>query len=293
LAALGIPLKPFPQITYPWARPCLVGVNARVEGTMQEIDFTIARTANLEAIKIPENTPENTITKLTQMIPELFIMARIYHPLGTEAVSPEEWLAEMQPEVSRLYDLGVRFFEIHQSPNLQLYGWSHSWKSGADFAAWWLQITAGLREYSPEARFGFPGLSPGGHVSGQRLDAKVFIDEADEALLQADWIGVNCFWTSETEMNMENGGRFYEYYRERFPEKLLFITEFGNVNDLSNAYVKGQEYVKYYQSLRNQPGIGAAFAQVMSAASGYGGLVWRSEDGILNKIPYLVGRRQF
>jgi murein DD-endopeptidase MepM/ murein hydrolase activator NlpD len=293
LEALELALPPFRQPTYPWAQPCLVGLNGRVDGSMQEVDFSIARTAKLEAIKLPANTPESTITKLWQMIPELFITARVTFPLEEETHSSADCLDEIKPEVTRLYELGVRFFEMHQSPNLQLYGLARAWRSGGEFAAWWLEVVAGLREDAPEARFGFPGLSPGGQVSGQRMDAKVFLDQADDALLEADWIGVNCFWSGERGMQAEDGGGFYRYYRSRFPEKLLFITEFGNVNQLTDAYVKGQEYVQYYESLREEPGIGAAFAQVISAASGYSSLAWRAEDGKVNKIPYLVGRRQF
>jgi hypothetical protein len=125
------------------------------------------------------------------------------------------------------------------------------------------------------------------------MDARVFLDQADDALLAADWVGVNCFWSTETEMQADDGGRFYRYYRQRFPEKLLFITEFGDVNQRTGPHVKGQEYVSYYQSLRQETGIGAAFAQVLSAASGYASLAWRDEDGVLNKIPFLVGKRQY
>jgi hypothetical protein len=293
LIALGLSLPQIPKPTYPWSQPCLVGLNGRIGGTMQEVDFTIARTAQIEALKIPANTPDATITKLKQMLPDLFLAARATFPLENGKSTPEDCLKAIKSDLLRLYEGGVRFFEIHQSPNLQLYGLDSAWRSGGEFAACWLEVTEDLREDMPEARFGFPGVSPGGQVSGQRLDAMVFIDQADEALLAADWIGVNCFWSTATEMHDVNGGGFYHYYRQRYPDKLLFITEFGDVNRLVDPYVKGQEYVAYFQSLREQPGIGAAFAQVISAAGGYAGLAWRDEDGRVNKIPHLVGRRQF
>jgi hypothetical protein len=292
-AALGLSLPMIEQPSYPWAQPCLVGVNGRLDGTMQEVDFSIMKAAKLEAVKLPQHTPGSTVTKLRQMFPELFIMARVHHHPKDQSITAEGWLSEMRSEVSRLYDLGIRYFEIQQSPNLSVYGWNHSWRSGYEFSVWWLQVLADLREAAPEGRFGFPGLSPGGQVSGQRMDLKVFLDGADAALLAADWIGVNCFWSGESEMKFIEGGEIYKTYRERYPEKLLFITEFGNVNELTNPHVKGQEYVKYYQSLRDQPGIGAAFAEVISASSGYTSLAWRQEDGKASEIPDLVGQRKF
>ena len=40
----------------------------------------------------------------------------------------------------------------------------------------------------------------------------------------------------------------------KFHDKLLFITEFANVNQLTNAYVKGNEYIKFYQILEQGKG---------------------------------------
>ena len=44
---------------------------------------------------------------------------------------------------------------------------------------------------------------------------------------------------------MDSHGMYYRYYRERFPYQLLFITEFGNVNDQVGLQAKGKEYVMY------------------------------------------------
>lgn len=289
---LGLDLEPLGDQNYPWTRPCLVGLNGRIGGTMQEVDLSILRTAKIEAIKLPVQTPDSTLSQLRQLVPDLFIMARLSPPEDRVALHPSIWLQAMSQEVLRLYNQGVRYFEILESPNLNLYGLGKEWFSGSGFASWWLKVSNGLREVAPEGRFGFPGLSPGQQISGQRMDAKVFLDQADPALLEADWIGVNCFWMDASEMDMADHGRLYKYYRERFPDKLLFITEFGNVNQLSDPYGKGREYVDYYHSLRNEPGIGAAYAQVISSASGYDSLVWRTEDGKLNNIPTVVGKRK-
>jgi hypothetical protein len=125
------------------------------------------------------------------------------------------------------------------------------------------------------------------------MDANVFLDGADLAMSKADWLGVNCFWTNEMEMNHADYGKFYEELQERFPEKLLFITEFGNVNQSTPPNIKGEEYVRYYQRLREIKGIGAAFSQVVSASKGYEDLVWRNEAGETTQIVESVGGRQF
>ena len=293
---LDVPPTPSPtsiQPKFPWTRPCLVGLNARDDGEMQEKDFLVIKTAQLEAIKIREHTSSEGISHLHQIIPDIFIMARIAYDLGQAKVTPQEWVSRMSSDISRLYHLGIHYFEIHQSPNLQMYGWNYSWHSGFDFSRWWMDVVVLLRDPFPEAQFGFPGLSPGGQVSGQRLDANVFLEQADDGVNMADWVGVNCYWLDETEMSLPNKGGYYEYIRERFPDKLLFITEFANVNEMTNPYVKGNEYVKFYHSLRDQPGIGAAFSQIIFSQHGHGNMRWRTEGGKLTQIPYRVGRRTF
>jgi hypothetical protein len=279
--------------TFPWVRPCLVGVNGRDDGTIQEADFLAIKTAKVEGVKVQENTPSHVVERLRQLIPNLFIMARIAYDIGQKKVTAQEWGKRMLPEIGRLYDLGIRYFEIHQSPNLQMYGWNYSWHTGREFGRWWMDVTSPLKEGFPEARFGFPGVSPGGQVPGQRLDAKVFLEQADDAIQMADWVGVNCFWSNEDEMSAPNKGEFYKYVRERFPDKLLFITEFANVNDMVNTLAKGNQYLKYYQKLREEAGIGGAFAQVLSSPSGFGKMRWRNEDGNLTEIPNRVGEREF
>lgn len=279
--------------TYPWTTNALVGANLREDGTMQEIDFEVVKLARLEAVKIQENTSSTVIHRLRQINPEIFIMARIAYDLGQSATTPAEWVAHMRTHVLRLYKEGVQYFEIHQSPNLQSFGWNYSWHSGGGFGRWWLDIVGLLRDLAPQAKFGFPGVSPGGQVEGQRLDAATFLEQADDAIRSAEWVGANCFWSQESEMAALDKGAFWKMVRERYPDKLLFVTEFGNVDQATSAYAKGDQYALFYEQLRNEPGIGAAFAQVLSSSSGYTGMHWRTEQGTITRIPVNVGRRTF
>ncbi len=292
LAALGITKDTGSLDSYPWTQPCLVGVNSREGGSMQEVDYRIITDANIEAVKISAQTPAATITQLRRINPDMFILAGMQPSDPAAVLSPQAWVNELHSAFLTFYNLGIRYFQIHEMPNLGQFGWRKSWSSGESFGNWWLRVADILKRDFPEARLGFPGVSSGGHVPGQRLDAGVFLDGADRAMFQADWLGVNCFWNSEAEMNTSTHGRFYEFLRERYPNKLLFITGFGNTNAYTNPVVKGREYVKYYQQLRTTPGVGAAFAQVISSASRYPSMVWRSEAGVANAIAAQVGRRE-
>src|SRR6185369_8322485 len=145
------------------------------------------------------------------------------------------------------YSRGVRYFEIHNEPNLVPEGWTQSWNDGQAFGAWFVDVVNRLRPVFPEARFGFPGLSPGDSIPGLRSAALDFLTGADAACRAADWVGVHCYWVSEEEMNSPAGGLGFVEYRRRFPDKLLLLTEFSNPNPDTDKQTKGQQYQRYYQ----------------------------------------------
>jgi murein DD-endopeptidase MepM/ murein hydrolase activator NlpD len=291
--ALG--LDPFSRRleVYAWPWHCLVGLNSRVGGTMGEADYNAIQQARIEAVTIYHHTPLETIQHLRQLNPEIFLLARINLPFGGGTIGGRQWAQMAYSDIFRLSKQGVQFFQIGHAPNLQQSGWHTAWNSGEEFGAWWVEAVTDLRIQFSDARFGFPGVSPGRQVSGQRMDAEVFLDGADQAMMEADWLGVNCYWDSEAAMNSLDYGRSYQHLRDRYPGKLIFITEFGNLNVYTNANVKGREYRKYLTALRDLPGIGAAFGQVVSAAQGYNALVWRNEAGQVNRISEEVGKREF
>lgn len=290
--ALGLNGDDLPQ-KFPWSHPCLVGLASRRGGSMQEVDYAVIEQARIEAVRIHAKTTTNTLLRMQEMFPEMFFLARMTHLDTSKPLSPRKWLEGMRIDIDRLYKQGVRYFEIQQSPNLQQFGWRTTWSSGDQFAGWWLAIAEKLWVEFSGIKLGFPGVSPGKHVPGLRMDADVFLDGADPAMVKADWIGVNSYWSNEDERVSSSKGRFYQDMRERFPNKLLFITEFGNLDRNTPAARKGHEYVQFYQELRDTPGIGAAFSQVVSSAKGYLPLVWRDETGEISGIADLVGKRQF
>jgi hypothetical protein len=293
LEALGMTSRTRRMDAYAWSWPCLVGLNSRVGGTLQETDFSVIQQARIEAVTVYNHTSTENIQRLRSDNPNIFLMARLTQPFGGGGISGKQWAEVIYPDIFRLSKLGIQYFEIQHTPNLQQNGWRTAWNSGEGFGLWWVEAVGALRSQFPQVQFGFPGVSLGGQVSGQRMDANVFLDGADQYMMEADWLGVNCYWNSEGTMNSLDFGRSYQRLRDRYPDKLIFITEFGNINPYSNASVKGREYRKYLENLHHLPGIAAAFGQVVSATQGYDPLVWRNETGQINRIAEEVGKRDF
>jgi hypothetical protein len=195
--------------------------------------------------------------------------------------------------MGRFYGLGIRYFEIHANPNLQSEGWERSWRGGKEFSRWFRDVVGQLRAVFPAARFGFPGLSHGERLSGWREDGGHFLLDAEDAVVEADWVGVNCYWTDYAGMKSFQGGRHYEAYRLRYPNKLLFITEFCNPSSQVGQTIKGQQYLDFYRMLRDTPGIGAVFSYALSAVDGHDSIVWRSTNGDQSRISSIISDRNF
>ena len=270
---------------------CLVGAACRPDGQFSEGDFATVQQARLEAVRITQDTPEEAIARLRQIAPHIFLLARLTAAMHDRPLSPEAFVNTLQPAVTRFYAQGIRYFEIHTQPNLHAHGWMVGWTDGASFATWFLEVLQRWRKQFPQAKWGFPALSPGGDVPNQRFDARRFLDQADAAALAADWLGVACYWRSFPEMNRPEAGRCYEPLRLRYPHKLIFVTDFANVNAALGATSRGQQYVDYFRYLQARHDIGAAFADYLSAGSAAPYLGWVDAAGQPTAVVQQVGQR--
>jgi hypothetical protein len=272
---------------------CLVGAHLRIGGGAEEQDFSLVQQADLEAVVVDLTEPTETLERLRDIRPGIFILASVIADLSDAPVAPGDYSQVVRVDVERLYAEGVRYFQLQPNPNLQSEGWGRSWIDGREFAEWFLEVMASLRKDCPEAQFGFPGLSPGSVVQGKRADSLQFVEQAEAAILSADWVGVNCFWAGSGGVRDIRGGRVFEEYRARFPQKLIFITEFGNPTLKKHPALVSSQYLDFYRMVRNLPGFGAAFAFGISAAEGYRPLVWRDDQGALGDLAEQIGMRDW
>ena len=270
---------------------CLVGLHGRANGPEQAADFPLTGQARLEAVKLLSSAAGSDVDTLRAINPKLFFVVRMFASFDGRRVSSADFASWMAGDLAPFYSRGIRYFEVHNEPNLVPEGWTQSWDDGQAFGAWFSDVVNRLRPVFPQAHFGFPGLSPGDAVPGLRMAALDFLTGADAACRAADWVGIHCYWMSEEEMNAPAGGLGFAEYRSRFPDKLLFITEFSNPDPNTDKQAKGQQYQRYYKMLRALPGIGAAFSFVSSASTGFSAETWRDESGMASAIPGIVGAR--
>ncbi|NDJ54059.1 MAG: M23 family metallopeptidase [Chloroflexi bacterium] len=270
---------------------CLIGLNGRQGQPMTERDWQVIQQVSVEALALNSAASLDDVDRARQINPNVFLLLRLGGDFSRGVVKPRDFVDLFAHDIERFYAGGLRHVEVHSQPNLASRGFGRSWRSGREFGDWFLEVTGTLRPHFPEIQFGWPGLSTGSENPGLKRDYQLFLESAGSAVAQADWIGVNAYWTSEEEMLSERGGLVYKWYRSEWPDKLLLITEFSNPAETVEWSVKGRQILRFYQHLRLQPGVGAAFAFTLSAPHGYNNEVWRFENGEINAIPAIVAGR--
>jgi murein DD-endopeptidase MepM/ murein hydrolase activator NlpD len=268
---------------------CLVGAHGRIGGMMTASDLDQVTEGRLEALFVDLSESEENINHLRRINPSIFLASRLTMDFSDVSVDPATFVGRIDVDLARLYRLGLRYFELHTKPNLQGEGWGRSWKSGEGFGQFFLEVVRNLKARYPDIRIGFPGISTGDQISGWRAGSLQFLEEAEEAIAQSDWLGVNCHWADYFSMRSLEGGRSYETYLKRYTDKLLIITEFNNPTAGLGATSRGEQYLDYYRMLREEEAIGAAFALGISSTEGYEGLVWDDDKDIASRI----GARSF
>ncbi len=296
--------EPVPAIPTPTGR-FVAGVHGRVGAPMEEADYMVVQMAQMASIKLLSTEPPETVARLRQIDPNMFIVVRVYQDLydyganRPRSLSPEEYARAFAPapagqtktDLQRFYDQGVRYFELHNEPNLAVEGFGGAWSSGTEYERWWLEVRARLMAWFPEARWGFSPMSPGVAYEGTRpVDMWTFLGGCGTAIGKADWLAIHQYFRSFQEMEASMQDIVWEY-RRRWPDKVLMMTEFGNPYDDVSKAAKGQQYASYYNMIDDVPGMAAAFGWVISAPVKFESQTWREENGRPTAIVQAVAGR--
>jgi hypothetical protein len=296
-------LETMPQyIIWPGGH-ALAGIHGPAEAWPDRWDesvFQTIGTARMKAVKLLcsgdlfSRGPETVISILSrlQAIGIRFVLARLVAKFGVWR-PPEDFVNEVLPSARALYQIGIRYFEVHNEPNLHTNdapeGMGVAWKNGAEFGEFFRQSVALMRPQMPEALFGFPGVSPGAYIENVRADSNQFLTEADEFIRKyADFMCMHAYWGADGTTYQEALNRIRAMCN-RYPEKLLFVTEFSNPTPNGDKNVKGQEYAAFYsQALSLPPNLGGLFSFLASAPN----QVFPHETWVGSPIAQQVGSRR-
>ena len=131
--------------------------------------------------------------------------------------------------------------------------------------AWFLRVYEILKYYCSWAQLGFPGLA----IPHRDLE---WIDICRQAVEKADWLGVHCYWQTprgqERNHLVNAWGLRFKYYHERFPNKIIELTEVGNSNVQNNIPFTeeshAQEFTEYLTECFKYPYLNSASFFILS-----------------------------
>ena len=298
-------------------RSARVGVHGRNDYwqcKFEESDYQLIREARIEHVKMmisdqaarPEvlGNAVGVYKRLREINPDMDFVVRLFdaevrdgqHP------TPQVFASRFTPIMNKLHEECpyVVKLEVLNEPNHigGIGGWGPEADKARQFSAWFLETFSLLKAACPWASLGFPGLAiPHGPEPGLDLD---WIEICRHAVERADWLGVHCYWQNPTYTERNHTADFwglrFKAYHDKFPDKVLEITEFGNSNGQSNYPVEpakiAREYMEYYRELFNYAYINSAASFIISspdATWGDQGFTWRKENGEFWPVVRLVG----
>ena len=282
VAYLGVPVElkrlnpgppPPPPSTTIW------GLHMRSGGPCRDSDFECVRIAGLKAAKLTTENPPETVDRLVAVgVPAASIVVRLFADLSDRSVKPAEFCDWMKLPIQLFMAKGVRYFEVHNEPNLPQEGLGVAWLNAPGFATWYSAVMQILRRDHAGVKVGFPGLSPQPNVTE-------WLTACDSVMRSSDWIGVHCYWTDASLMSNPEHGGYYQRFVARLTGKEFIITEFSNPSPSVAKGEKGKQYKAYYQQLPSS--IKSAFCFISSSPS-FPHEAWADEIGNISEIPYNV-----
>jgi len=270
---------------WPKMEGSLVGIHARNNYRLEQADLDMVRVAKIEAIKFLSFTDPIEAERVREISPDIFIVVRLYSwELDSgEMQTPIDFVEKRSHEIRGWLAQGVRHFEITNEPNLLCVKYG-LFCSPEGFCIWFERVLNLLREQFPEARFGFPGLSP-------PLDDLAWLNGCSSAIEKADWLGFHTYW--HTWDDFAYWSKRDEEYHARFPDKMIIVTEFSN-QTLGPEGEAIEQYLEFYRRLRGVPYIKAAMSFIQSSPDPrWAKEAWRHEDGTFKPIVEALGTRDF
>jgi len=268
---------------YAWpAGHALVGIHGPTdpgEWPWDEGAYQLIQQARIQAVKLlaAGDITGNIVNRLRQ-VGVKFIMARLFAKFE-QPRTPQDFVNEIIDATMRLYDNGIRYFEVHNEPNLHTKdspeGMWVVWQNGREFGQFFIEAVALLRNLLPGAQFGFPGVSPGPDVAGVRMSSDTFLAQAEAAIRRADFLCMHTYWGADGTTYLDSVRKIRNFC-DTYPSQLVMVSEFSNSSKSIGKDIKGREYAQFYvETQKAPPNLGATYSYVLSASSGYQGEVWK------------------
>ena len=188
-------------------------------------------------------------------------MVRLFWKPDKKKTPAEAWVEDIRDGALRFYNKGYRDFEVHNEPNLPEEGWGLVWQNATELGNWLVQFIQVAKAEMPNARFWFPGMSPGVPWTNQFA-----VTSPAWAICKNSFYGVclhaytGIIDNSDAAAN-DIVNQVVEAQRFLFLDKPMFISEVSvnranpNISSDDNARYKADVYMKVDALLKKKQGI--------------------------------------
>ena len=207
----------------------------------------------------------NTIINVLN-IPAANCMTRLFMDMQGHADQPKpaDFVNDMARAIQDAWTVGVRWYELHNEPNL-FKEWKASWGGATAFVAWAKEVIDRLKQQWDGINIVSPGLSPhDDDAVGQSTDSWIGVFDTEGLFAICDAVGAHAYWGNRQFMLTPQDGLNYQRYFAH-TDKPIWLTEFSNNQTSDSDLEKGQQYRDYLSYLRqNEPRVERAYCFVMS-----------------------------
>lgn len=265
-----------------------IGLHASADPHISDREIAEFKALRPGMIKLLSFHDPNAVRKLVNNHPGIRWIVRAFLSFGGRNISPQQFLNDTVSDVRRTLDIiGNQdvVVELHNEPNLVPEGLGSTWRDGAEFNKWFLEVLRLYRQAIPGMRFIYPGLSPGSSVRNIKMDHVEFIEASRDAVTAADGLGVHIYWSNVYSMSLALN--VLDDYIARFRFKPIWVTEASNNKAGTPIHRKAAEYLTFWQELQKRPTTQGVTYFVASASNPeFKEEVWVGRD-----IGAMVGRR--
>lgn len=185
-----------------------------------------------------------------------FRMCRLFwnNPAGDSKKTPQQkWDQDWKSDFARMYNAGIRIFEIHNEPRLNSEGMGHQWNNAQEWGAWLSGMVDIIRAQYPQALLYYPGESPGVPWTDQFSFTNVawpMVRDKMQGFCMHSYSGSAVFNTAVDEIVSQVVG-LQAYLNLQVP---LIVSE-ASVNRGTDYWMKASTYVEVEKRLRTMPGV--------------------------------------
>lgn len=247
--------------------PPLKGIHLRNDSSLRANDYNALKKMSPEVIRVMVGVnSKEALQAIKNDHPKALIIGRLFHP--TKDISSAEFVRDISPKIREAVEVGITDFTIWNEPNLRSgdEGYGEGRDHATRFNQWFIDVYSALKDRYRSCTFFFPPLA-------LLQNDMEWLDVCRPSIELADGLSVNVYWQnfkSEHKNHLDKTfGLRYQLYAEKYPDKVMDISEVGNSNSPDHSVDYNTVATEYTEWMREMDKWSAKSGTVVRSATFY------------------------